>query len=137
MSQWPYCFPEWYPIVNWLRRLIDYLDTYYGIGVWTAIELDVATISACLPTLRPFLQYVSTSIYDLYSRSGHSKLRDSELSSKNAYYKSRQAQGHDEELQRLPNDSSTQPSGLKDQKGRPEVWYEERNKHARSSGHFV
>lgn len=118
-------------------RLIFKLDTYYGIGLWTAIELDVATISACLPTLRPMLQYVSASFYSLYSRSSHSKLGDSRLSSRDAYYKNQRNQGIDEELHHLPNGSSVQPPGFEAQMEGRDHWYEDHTKRARSSGHFV
>ncbi|KAF1961785.1 hypothetical protein CC80DRAFT_392505, partial [Byssothecium circinans] len=43
--------------------LMDMTWTYQGVGLWTAVELDVAVISACLPLIRPTLEFlVPTSI---------------------------------------------------------------------------
>lgn len=36
--------------------LTDSIGTTSGVAVWSSIELDVAVISACLPTMRPLLK---------------------------------------------------------------------------------
>ncbi|KAK3176192.1 hypothetical protein OEA41_007515 [Lepraria neglecta] len=36
----------------------DLTWTYVGLVVWTVVELNTAIISACLPTLRPLIQYL-------------------------------------------------------------------------------
>ncbi|PVH99804.1 hypothetical protein DM02DRAFT_507194, partial [Periconia macrospinosa] len=36
--------------------------TYQGVGLWTAVEIDVAVISACLPRLHPSLQFLIPSL---------------------------------------------------------------------------
>ncbi|APA06316.1 hypothetical protein SS1G_01175 [Sclerotinia sclerotiorum 1980 UF-70] len=44
---------------------LDTLDmtwTYVGLALWSAVEIDVAIISACLPTLRPVVTYLVPSI---------------------------------------------------------------------------
>ena len=58
------------------RSLIRFLDTYYGIAVWTAVELDVATISACLPTLRPVIEYVASFFRRCYWGRSHTRISD-------------------------------------------------------------
>ncbi|CAD6447181.1 1aa4508f-33fe-49eb-a353-f432a91ea87e [Sclerotinia trifoliorum] len=40
----------------------DMTWSYVGMGLWTAVEIDVAVISACLPTLRPVVTYLVPSI---------------------------------------------------------------------------
>ncbi|KAF3765299.1 putative integral membrane protein, partial [Cryphonectria parasitica EP155] len=33
----------------------DMTWSYVGVGLWTAVEIDVAVVSSCLPTMRPLL----------------------------------------------------------------------------------
>ena len=40
-------------------QLISTLGSTYGIAVWSAIEISMAVISACLPTLRPFFNHIT------------------------------------------------------------------------------
>jgi hypothetical protein len=50
--------------------LVDMTWTYQGVGLWTAVELDVAVISACLPLSRPTLEFlVPSSIVSYVSKS--------------------------------------------------------------------
>jgi hypothetical protein len=50
--------------------LVDMTWTYQGVGLWTAVELDVAVISACLPLIRPTLEFlVPSSIVSYVSKS--------------------------------------------------------------------
>ncbi|MCJ1261267.1 hypothetical protein MMC22_001131 [Lobaria immixta] len=36
--------------------------SYYGVAVWSVVEVNVAVISACLPTLRPLFQSVGRTL---------------------------------------------------------------------------
>ncbi|KAJ8058289.1 hypothetical protein OCU04_012483 [Sclerotinia nivalis] len=42
--------------------VMDITWSYVGLALWSAVEIDVAVISACLPTLRPVLTYLVPSI---------------------------------------------------------------------------
>ena len=43
--------------------------SYTGVSIWSMIELFVAVICACLPTLRPIWQYSYTKLNSLFSSS--------------------------------------------------------------------
>jgi len=72
----------------------DITWTYVGVGLWTAVEIDVAVTSACLPTLRPVLSHLVPVFFDVFkSRIGRSK--GTHDSSNNTHLRG-------EEFQRLP-----------------------------------
>ena len=49
---------------------MDMTWTYQGVGLWTAVEIDVAVISACLPLIRPTLQFlIPSSVFSYVSKS--------------------------------------------------------------------
>ncbi|KAF7868661.1 hypothetical protein EAF04_005191 [Stromatinia cepivora] len=58
---------------------MDITWSYVGVGLWSAVEIDVAVISACLPTLRPVLTYLVPSILRS-KRSGTRPLKGSKES---------------------------------------------------------
>ena len=45
----------------------DALDGFYDTTIWTTIEISVAIVSACLPTLRPLFQYFSPKTPQTFS----------------------------------------------------------------------
>lgn len=57
--------------------LMDMTWTYQGVGLWTAVEIDVAVISACLPLIRPTLQFLIPSFVISYVSKSRST-RDTE-----------------------------------------------------------
>lgn len=34
------------------------LGSYVGVGLWTAVEIDLAVVSCCLPMMRPMLAWL-------------------------------------------------------------------------------
>ena len=38
------------------RKGLILSDTYYGVSVWSCVEVNIAIVSACLPTMRPLAQ---------------------------------------------------------------------------------
>ena len=46
--------------------LMDMTWSYQGVGLWTAVEIDVAIISACLPLIRPTLRFLIPSFVISY-----------------------------------------------------------------------
>ena len=83
------------------------LGSWYGVAVWSAIELNVAVVSACLPTMRPLIQAIVASpvVSRLFYVSG--KLRPAN-GKDNAWPMERlsQRQGTDKEYHRLPGAGS-------------------------------
>ena len=81
-------------------------DSYYGVVVWSCVEMDVAVVSACLPTMRPILQAVFPSelATKLYGSGGRSHDQgDSNGTRDGSYYKMSARAKHNEEFQRLPD----------------------------------
>lgn len=57
-------------------NLEDLTWSYFGVSIWTAIEINAAITCACLPTLRPALQYTLPKLISLISSSlSSSRLR--------------------------------------------------------------
>lgn len=50
--------------------LMDRIGSYYGVAVWSSVEVNIAVISACLPTIRPFLQSVGQRLTKMASSYG-------------------------------------------------------------------
>ncbi|KAF4625522.1 hypothetical protein G7Y89_g12644 [Cudoniella acicularis] len=78
----------------------DMTWTYVGVGLWTAIEINVAVISACLPTLQPVLSYIIPSFLSKVIPSTKSKV--SNAPSKDIYLNTASNRARGEEFQRLP-----------------------------------
>lgn len=54
--------------------LTNGIGSYFGVAVWSAVEVNVAVISACLPTLRPLFQSLGRTFTSLGSSfSGNEK----------------------------------------------------------------
>lgn len=50
-------------MVLFMSRLLNKrTDTSYGTGLWSCLEVDVAIISACLPTIRPLIRKVGAQL---------------------------------------------------------------------------
>jgi len=82
-------------------NLMDMTWTYVGVGLWTAVEIDVAVISACLPTLRPVLGYLIPSFFREIIP-GTAKDKSSNILSNNFSAHGGTNWSHGEEFQRLP-----------------------------------
>ena len=80
------------------------LGSWYGVAVWSAIELDVAVVSACLPTMRPLVQAIGASpvLVRFFNASRKARPADGKV---NAWPMERLShrQGTDEEFHRLPS----------------------------------
>ncbi|MCJ1235776.1 hypothetical protein MMC14_003747 [Varicellaria rhodocarpa] len=92
-----------------LKFLFDIEETdvtwsWYGVAVWSAIELNVAVVSACLPTMRPLVQAIVASPVVSCSFDAIGKLRPTNGKG-NVWPMKRtsQRQGNDEEFHRLPD----------------------------------
>ncbi|MCJ1369857.1 hypothetical protein MMC20_001069 [Loxospora ochrophaea] len=130
--------------IVWFVRLDlkspDFTWTYRNSHVWSIIELNVAVISGCLPSLRPILVYVAThsslnSLQSLFHRSRSSRTStDKQFSggspwanTKNtvsiSHYGSKpeapQGNGNNRWFTRLPDDSDSVP--LRTEQSKPDV----------------
>jgi len=99
LNSWSYLRP-WSPY--WLPS-----GSYYGINLWSCVEVNAAVISACLPTLRPLARRLFpaafvTRILGSQKRKG---LKADETNSCHTFRKSPSIE-HGEEFQRLPDHTS-------------------------------
>ncbi len=78
------------------------IGSTYGVAVWSVIELNVAVISACLPTMRPLLKGFEHTIISLRSSainwSWAGDLFKSKNSSQASFERSRQGKGKFQQL---------------------------------------
>ena len=75
--------------------------SYHGVGLWSAVEIDVAVTSACLPTIRPLLKSIfSSTLQKLQSMTG--KNAEAGTISRKYHQKASTPKNHRDEFQRLP-----------------------------------
>lgn len=91
---------------------MKYIDNltggFVGVSLWSCVEMNVAVMSACLPTVRPLLSNVPVHLNKIrpYTTGGR-------LWPRNSYNEARRGGGTDaEELSRLPSDAISQFSVL-------------------------
>ena len=48
----------------------QHIGSYSGVAVWSVLEVNVAVISACLPTMRPLLEACGHALLSIASLAG-------------------------------------------------------------------
>ena len=74
------------------RKGLILSDTYYSVSVWSCVEVNIAIVSACLPTMRPLVQKMYPATFISWVSSSQRK----------KFQEANRAH-HGEDFQRLPD----------------------------------